>query len=208
MGVAADTKISALEEDPAPVFYVSRQQEPAQPYFALILETEGDARAWTSPLLRIVQQNHNLEYFEAQTLEEAVGQSLWLIKWQAALLAGFGLLAVVLATIGLYGVVAYAVSQRTHEIGVRMALGAMPGDVRWMILSHGLRITTFGVAAGLLLSAATVRLLRGFLYGLSPFDPLAFTTASLAWVLIAMLASWYPARRATRVDPLAALKYE
>ncbi len=208
VGVAANTKTSALDEDPAPVFYVSRLQEPAHPYFALIVETEGDARAWTTPLLRIVQRNHNLEYFEAQTLDEAVGKSLWLIKWQAALLAVFGLLAIVLATIGLYGVVAYAVSQRTHEIGVRMALGAMPGDVRWMILSHGLRITVFGVGAGLLLSAATVRLLRGFLYGLSPFDPVAFATASLAWVLIAMLASWYPARRATRVDPLAALKYE
>lgn len=119
-----------------------------------------------------------------------------------------GLLAIVLAAIGLYGVVAYAVSQRTREIGVRVAMGATPGDVEWLVLGHGLRITTAGIAAGLLLSAATVHWLRSYLYGLSPFDPIAFVGASLAWVIIAMLASWYPARRATRVDPLTALKYE
>ncbi len=89
-----------------------------------------------------------------------------------------------------------------------MAVGAAPADVHWMVLAQGLRLTALGIAAGLLLSAAAVRLLRGFLYGLSPFDPLAFATASLAWIAIAMLASWFPARRATRVDPLAALKYE
>ena len=113
-----------------------------------------------------------------------------------------------LAAIGLYGVVAYAVSQRTREIGVRIALGAAPGDVQWMVLAHGLRITGIGILGGLLIGAATVRLLRRFLYGLSPFDPIAFAAASLAWIAIAMLASWYPARRATRVDPITALKYE
>jgi ABC-type lipoprotein release transport system permease subunit len=89
-----------------------------------------------------------------------------------------------------------------------MALGAAPGDVQWMVLCHGLRITAIGVVGGLLLSAATVRLLRGFLYGLSPFDPVAFGAAGSAWVLVAMLASWHPARRATAIDPLTALKYE
>jgi ABC-type antimicrobial peptide transport system permease subunit len=105
-------------------------------------------------------------------------------------------------------VVVCSVAQRTREIGVRMALGAMPLDVQWMVLAHGLRITAIGIAGGLLLSAATVRLLRGFLYGLSPFDPIAFSAASLAWVAVAMIASWYPARRATRVDPMTALNYE
>ena len=109
---------------------------------------------------------------------------------------------------GLYGVVVYAVSQRTREIGVRMALGARPGDVLWMVLARGLGITGIGVIAGLVLSAVTVRLMRAYLYGLSPFDPIAFLAASLAWVAIAMLASWYPARRATRVDPITALQYE
>ena len=100
------------------------------------------------------------------------------------------------------------VAQRTREIGVRMALGAVPLDGQWMVPAQGLRITAIGIAVGLLLSAATVRLQRGFLYGVSPFDPVAFAAASLAWIAIAMLARWYPARRATRVDPMTALNYE
>ncbi len=103
---------------------------------------------------------------------------------------------------------AYAVSQRTREMGVRMALGAAPGDVQWMVLAEGLRITELGILGGLLLSVAAVNLLRGFLFGLSPFDPVAFATAGMAWLIVAMLASWYPARRATWVDPLTALKYQ
>jgi ABC-type antimicrobial peptide transport system permease subunit len=103
---------------------------------------------------------------------------------------------------------AYAVSQRTREIGIRMALGAEPGDVQWMVFAQGLRITGIGVACGLALSAGSVRLMRSYLYGLSPFDPVAFAAASLAWLAIAAIASWYPARRATRVDPMTALKYE
>ena len=139
---------------------------------------------------------------------DLVAVSLWEVKWQAALLGSLGLLAIVLAAIGVAGVMAYAVSQRTREIGIRMALGAQPGDVQWMVLAQGLRITGIGIVAGLLVSAASVRLLRNYLYGLSPFDPTAFAAASLLWLAIAILASWYPARRASRVDPMTALKYE
>ncbi len=156
----------------------------------------------------VQRRGGDLLIYDSGTLDNAVARSLWEIKWQASLLAALGLLAIVLASIGVYGVVACSVAQRTREIGVRMALGAAPLDVQWMVLAHGLRITAIGIAVGLLLSAATVRLLRGFLYGLSPFDPIAFVTASLAWIAIAMLASWYPARRATRVDPMTALNFE
>jgi ABC-type antimicrobial peptide transport system permease subunit len=135
-------------------------------------------------------------------------RSFWETRWRASLLGGIGALAIVLAAIGLYGVVACSVAQRTHEIGVRMAVGAQPQDVTWMFLGEALRLTAVGVAAGLALSAATTRLLRAFLYGLSPFDAVAFAGAALAWVLIAMLASWWPARRAARVDPWTALKWE
>ena len=110
--------------------------------------------------------------------------------------------------IGLYGVVAYSVAQRTHEIGVRMALGAQRIDVQWMVLARGLRLTAAGLALGLGLSASVMRLLRGFLYGVSPFDAAAFGSASLAWALVAMLASYFPARRAAKVDPAVSLRYE
>ncbi len=209
IGIARDAKYDRLDEDPIAFYYLSRREDPGNGFYSLIIRTAGDPRQWTRPLLNLVQGGGaSLRVYEAQTIEDSIALSLWEIKWQAALLGALGLLAIVLAAIGLYGVVACAVSQRTREIGVRMALGAVPGDVQWMVLAHGLRITGLGILGGLLLSAATVRLLRRFLYGLSPFDPVAFAGASLAWMIIAMLASWYPARRATRVDPLTALKYE
>jgi predicted permease len=209
IGVARDAKYDSLDEEPQPFYYLSRREDRGNDYWALIVRTAADPRQWTKPLLDLVQRNGgNLSIYDSDTLDDAVAHSLWLVKWQASLLGAMGLLAIVLASIGVYGVVACSVSQRTREIGVRMALGAVPLDVQWMVLAHGLRITAIGIAAGLLLSGATVRLLRGFLYGLSPFDPVAFAAASLAWIAIAMVASWYPARRATRVDPVTALNYE
>ena len=209
IGVARDAKYMDLSEEPEPLYYLSRREDAGNGYFALLLRTAGDPRSWTKPLLDLVQRSGgDLRIYDTGTLQDAVARSLWEVKWQASLLGALGLLAIVLAAIGVYGVVACSVSQRTREIGVRMALGALPLDVQWMVLAHGLRITAIGIAVGLLLSAATVRLLGGFLYGLSPFDPVAFVAASLAWIVIAMVASWYPARRATRVDPMTALNYE
>ena len=210
IGVARDAKYAALGEEPQAFYYVSRRQDPGgNGFFSLIVRTAGDPRQWIKPVLDLVQRRGgDLRIYDNGALENAVALSFWEVKWQASLLAALGLLAIVLAAIGVYGVVACSVAQRTREIGVRLALGAVPLDVQWMVLAHGLRITAVGIAVGLLLSAFTVRLLRGFLYGLSPFDPIAFASASLTWIAIAMLASWYPARRATRVDPMTALNYE
>jgi predicted permease len=209
VGVARDVADGSFGDAPDPLFYLSRLQDPGNGHFGLVIRTAGNPYLWAKPLLEVAQSGGpRLRVFEVQSLDDTVGKSLWEVKWQAGVLGAIGLLAIVLAAIGVYGVVAHSVSQRTREIGVRMAVGAAPADVHWMVLAQGLRLTAMGIAAGLLLSAAAVRLLRGFLYGLSPFDPLAFATASLAWIAIAMLASWFPARRATRVDPLAALKYE
>jgi putative ABC transport system permease protein len=133
---------------------------------------------------------------------------LWKVRWQASLLATFGGLAMLLAAVGLYGVVAYTVAQRTREIGVRMAMGAKQADVLWMVLARGLRLTAIGIAVGWALSAAVMRMLSVLLYGLSPLDPVAFTLASLVWIATAMLASYLPARRAMRVDPMVALRWE
>jgi predicted permease len=209
IGVARDAKYHTLNEEPQALYYVSSRQDPEKSFYALIVRTAGDPRQWTKPVLALVQRRGgDMIIYDSGTLGDAVARSLWEVKWQASLLAALGLLAIVLAAIGVYGVVACSVAQRTREIGVRMALGAAPLDVQWMVLAHGLRVTAIGIALGLLLSAATVRLLRGFLYGLSPFDPIAFAAASLAWIVIAMLASWYPAGRATRVDPMTALNFE
>ena len=209
IGIARDAKYHTLDEETQALYYISRRQDPENPFYAIVIRTAGDPRQFVKPLLALVRRSGgDLRIYDSGTLENAVARSLWQVKWQASLLGALGLLAIVLAAIGVYGVVACSVSQRTREIGVRMALGALPLDVQWMVLAHGLRLTAIGIALGLLLSAATVRLLRGFLYGLSPFDPVAFAAASLAWIAIAMLASWYPARRATRVDPMTALNFD
>ncbi|HEX3745038.1 MAG TPA: ADOP family duplicated permease [Bryobacteraceae bacterium] len=209
IGIARDTKYTSMVERPMPMVYVSRREDAGSGFWSLIVRTAGEPHRWIRPVLDLAQHSGgSLIVYDSGTLDDAVAQSLWEVKWQASLLAALGLLAIVLAAIGVYGVVACSVAQRTREIGIRMALGAVPLDVQWMVLAHGLRVTAIGIAAGLLLSAFTVRLLRGFLYGLSPFDPIAFAAASLAWIAIAVLASWYPARRATRVDPLTALNYE
>jgi predicted permease len=209
IGIARDAKYNALDGGSQPLYYISRREDPENGFYALVVRTAGNPREWTKPLIDLVQRSGgDLRIYDTSTLDDAVARSLWEVKWHASLLGAMGLLAIMLAAIGVYGVVACSVSQRTREIGVRMALGAVPLDVQWMVLAHGLRITAMGIAVGLLLSAVTVRLLRGFLYGLSPFDPIAFVAASLAWIAIAMVASWYPARRATRVDPMTALNYE
>jgi putative ABC transport system permease protein len=209
VGVVRDSKVGALDEVPHPFFYESRYQEGWTQFFALILHTRGDPHAVARPLIQLARAaGPDLRVYELRTFGELVALSLWSVRWQAALLGAFGLLAISLSVIGLYGVVAYTVAQRTHEIGVRMAMGADKLDIQWMVLARGLRLTAAGIALGLILSGLAARFLRSFLYGISPFDPVAFTGAALAWVIIAMLASYLPARRAARVDPAISLRYE
>jgi predicted permease len=209
IGVVRDSKYSALDEDPRPFFYASRGQLWWNGFFALILQTAGDPRAMAQPLIRLARTGGpNLRIYELRTFDDLIELSLWRVRWEAGLLGAFALLAIALSVVGLYGVVAYTVAQRTREIGVRMALGAQRIDVQWMVLARGLRLTAAGIAAGLLLSAGATRFLRSFLYGVDPLDPAAFAAATLAWIFIAMLASYIPAQRAARVDPAISLRYE
>ena len=124
------------------------------------------------------------------------------------LLSFFGGLALVLATVGIYGVISYAVSQRTREIGVRMALGARPADVLRMILTDGLKLVAVGVVIGIAAALMLTRLLEGMVYGVSMRDPLIFVLVNLLLVTVSLAACYVPARRAMRVDPLVALRYE
>ena len=194
-----------------PAFYLSLRSHPenTRGLFGLIVRTAGDPYRWRKALSdALMAEAPDLRIYEMTSISDAISEDLWQSRWQAALLGSVAALAILLAAIGLYGVVACSVAQRTREIGVRMAVGAQAGDVQWMFVGEGLRITLAGVVLGLALSAAITRLLRASLYGLNPLDPIAFGAASLAWIAVAMLASWWPARRATRVDPLTALKYE
>jgi len=133
---------------------------------------------------------------------------LWLVRAAAALFSTFGTLALVLAVVGVYGVKSYSVARRTREIGIRMALGAQAGAVLRMIMGEGFVMLASGLLLGLLLALATARILNGILYEVSALDPVAFTVAPLVLAVAALIATWLPARRATQVNPIQALRTE
>jgi ABC-type antimicrobial peptide transport system permease subunit len=145
---------------------------------------------------------------QVQTMEEIVAGSLSQRRLSMSLLVVFSALAAVLAAVGIYGVMAYIVAGRTHEIGIRMAMGAQQTEVVKMILGDGAKLTVIGVAIGLGAAFALTRVLSSLLYGVSAADPVTFSGISLLLVCVAMLASYIPARRAARVDPMEALRYD
>ena len=152
--------------------------------------------------------DQNLPVTELQTLSGVVAGSLFAARMGAVLLAVFGSLALLLAAIGLYGVMSYTVSRRTREIGIRMALGAATGNVLRLVLKEGMSLVGGGVAVGLIVAAAVTRLLASFLYGVNPLDAVTFVAIPMVLALVAFLASYLPARRAAKVDPMIALRYE
>jgi putative ABC transport system permease protein len=209
IGIVRDSKYGSLDEQPLPFYFVHWRQVWWNGFFALMAESAGDAHAIEQPLLKLAQTGGpNLRIYEFRTFDDLISLSLFRVKWQATLLMSFSMLAILLAAVGLYGVVAYTTAQRTQEIGIRMALGAETRDGKWMVLGHSLSLTLKGLLMGLLVSAAATRLLSRFLYGVSPVDPLAFAASALAWILISMIAGCIPSRRAMKIDPLVALRYE
>ena len=150
----------------------------------------------------------NLPVYPVKTLEQYRRDYLIDKRFQAALIGGFGLLALALASLGLYGALSYSVAQRTQEIGVRMALGARAGDVLWLVVGQGIRLTAIGGALGLAGAFVAARVLKSLLYGVTATDPLTFIVIPLLLTLVALLACWIPARRATKVDPMIALRCE
>jgi ABC-type antimicrobial peptide transport system permease subunit len=142
------------------------------------------------------------------SIEEFLGLALWPRRMGAGLLAAFALLALLLAAIGIYGVISYASSQRTHEIGIRMAMGAPRANILRMVLRQGMGVTVLGIGVGMLGALAITRVLSGLLFGVSPSDPVTFVVVGVLLGGVALVATYVPARRATRTDPLAALRTE
>jgi putative ABC transport system permease protein len=211
IGVAKDSRnniFNRIDREPEPTIY----RPFAQNYSArasLIVRTDGDPRGLISAVRREVAAfDENLPPQELQPLSETVSLASWSARTGAAVLGVFGLLGLVLAAIGIYGVLSYSVSRRTREIGLRMALGAEARDVIKLILKQGLGLTLIGAMIGLTLAVAVTRLLASLLYGVTATDPATFAAAVLFVIGIAMLACYLPARRATKVDPMKALRCE
>jgi putative ABC transport system permease protein len=150
----------------------------------------------------------NLALTNVQTIGELLSQGLWAPRMGAALLAVFGGLALLLAVVGVYGVLSYSVNQQTREIGIRMAMGAQAGRVLGLVVGQGMRLAAAGLILGLIVAFAAMRVLSSLLFGVSAHDPLTFGGVSLVLALAAVLACYIPARRATKVDPIIALRYE
>lgn len=174
---------------------------------AVVLRTEGDPATIMGPVRRaITRLNPNIVIYSVSTMNEVVARTLAARRTFMVLLAVFAVMALVLACIGIYGVIAYLVGQRTHEIGVRMSLGAERRHILLLILGQGLRMATAGVVVGLLLALSLTRLMSSQLFGVSNYDPLTFIVVSLVLIVVALIACWLPARRAMRVDPTVALR--
>ena len=176
---------------------------------AVVLRTEGDPAAIMGLVRRAVEENDPREViYGVQTMDDVIASSFAARRLSMILLAVFATLALVLSCVGIYGVISYLVSQRTHEIGVRMALGAQGSDVMRLVLGEGARMALIGVALGIAAALGLTRLMENQLFGVTAHDPLTFVAVAILLTLVATLACYIPARRAVRVDPLVALRYE
>ena len=150
----------------------------------------------------------DLPVFGVKTMDEYISQSVSTPRFNTTLLSIFAAVALVLTVVGLYGVMSYAVAQRTNEIGIRLALGAQTKDVLSLIIKQGLQLILLGLAIGLLVAVALMKIISGLLFGVTTKDPFTFVAVAVVLTFIALLACYVPARRATKVDPLKALRYE
>jgi putative ABC transport system permease protein len=208
IGVVGTTVIGQIGEDPQPVAYLPMRQQ-YSPFGALVVRTNSNPEPLIGAVRAQVQPiDKNLAFTNAQTVQQILGQGLWAARMGAALLGLFGALALILASIGIYGVLAYSVAQRTSEIGLRMALGAQPRQVLALVLRQGMLLALIGATVGILVAFPVARMAAGLLYGVSATDPLTYIAITLLLLFVALLACYLPARRATRIDPLIALRVE
>jgi putative ABC transport system permease protein len=207
VGVVGDVR-GWVEREPNPEMYLPYLQA-GEPYMTLLVRTAGNPRLWEGAVRRqIASVDKDQPPHDVASLDELRAGSFTPRRVNMLLLGAFATLGLILASVGIYGVVSYAVSQRTHEIGVRMALGAERGDVLKVVVGQGLRWVLMGAAIGVAASLGLTRFLQTLLFGVKPTDPATFIGVSLLLLAVAWLACYIPARRAARVDPMVALRYE
>jgi putative ABC transport system permease protein len=209
VGIVGDVRGFALDEAPLPTMYWPVAQIRMTPALAIVVRTQGDPGALASSVRAAIAEIDPAQpIYDLQTLDHLVAKSLGQRRFTLTLMLLFGVIALVLSAVGIYGVMAFAVTQRTREIGIRLALGARAIDVLRLIVGSGMYLAVTGVIIGLAGAFAITRLMRGLLFGVSATDVTTFAVVTLGLLLVALLACYVPARRATKVDPLVALRYE
>ncbi len=206
VGVVSDVRHGGLDADPMPGVFVPHAQAPTGAIH-LVTSTSGDAASLSRPIRNELRaMNGSMPLSEMTTMDALLGESLRERRFHLGLLSAFSVTALLLSAIGIYGVMNRATRERTHEIGVRMAVGAQRADVRWMVLRFGGGLAIAGIVVGIAIAMALTRYMSGMLFGVRPLDPVTFAAAAAVLLLAAVLASWLPAWRASAVDPVVALR--
>ena len=208
VGVVGDVHGEGLENTPLPTVYASLAQYPFSS-LTLVVRTSAAPASLAAPLRSIVRNlDREVPVFSVQTMAERVASSVGRPRFFTTLVALFAIVALVLAAVGLYGVIAYAVSQRTHELGIRVALGATTQRISAMVIREGLALTAVGAGLGIVAALAAGSVVASLLFGVTARDPITLAGVVVVLAAVAMVASWLPARRAARVDPLVAMRGE
>jgi putative ABC transport system permease protein len=208
VGVVGDIRQERLTQEATPEIYIPFHQSPSNG-MTLLMRTEGDPLSFVSSVRsEVLAVDKDQPVHSVMTMQQRLDEAVATTRSLTILFGVFAALALVLAAVGVYGVISYSVSQRTREIGIRAALGAQPRDVFRLVISQGMKLAILGVMIGLGVAFGLTRLMTTLLFGVSATDPLTFVVIAAVLTLVALLACWIPARRATRVDPMVALRYE
>jgi predicted permease len=209
VGICRDTRYASLREASPPQFFALYRQQPGVDHITFLIRTRLAPALLVSAFRDVVQkQDRDLPIIDIRTQQEQIDATMQTERVFAALTTGFGVLALALACVGIYGIMAYSVANRRNEIGIRMALGALPGKVRGMILRESTWLAIAGILAGVGAALGLSRLVKSMLYGIQPYDPLTLAGGVLILLAVALAASWIPARRAASVQPMEALRHE